>query len=299
MKRNTTGVYTALACTLSPNRKMPTGVTGNTVPMVDIPSMAPDVRRMVRKGQARVVRGVVRQAQSGDPIQRLQEMYISTSGAWDLLEWYEQRWQQSHRHRFGINMFLVALLGAIVIHDDYIVDETMILSEYTDMLLTQGNCEALRALSSLVNDYSSTVQTIKQTIAVDNSSSKYLASHLIRAEAQRESIFLHLPALVYHLNFFFDRKLQLLLSYFTTLMDILPKSAFIEAQGCYHAGSLAMGDKVSRDAYGQYFRVMEGLKLWCSDAGAEHPECALILQDHQLTRLARSQINRLMLTVSV
>ena len=267
-------------------------INRETVPVWDIHSLSPALRRRIRNHQARIVTGAVRDLSSGKVLQKLSPIYIPPRQAWDLAQQYERAKTSRSRPSHIRDLALVAMAGASILHSKYLEDAIPALAVHGDILRLQLPSVEVEHFCRDLETYGEHLLQLRQHLS--ESAQGLLYCHL-ESRGLRSRLFYNLSELTEELKLCSNQLRRSLLALITAFLDFAPKGIFVETQAAYRCSSLTAGDRVQREGSQQYFGAIRQLRHWYEN----HHECANPGEGHSLSHTLDAPLNSLLLTISI
>ncbi|MBB5022386.1 hypothetical protein [Desulfurispira natronophila] len=273
------------------NQKAPF-ISREMVPMWDIRSLSPTLRRRVRNHQVRIVTGTARDFSSGKVLQKLSPVYIPPKQAWELAQQYEATKTFRSRPSHIRDLILVAMTGASILHSKYLEDTIPALAVHGDILRMQLPSVEVEQFCRDLETYGEHLLQLRYHLS--ESALGVLYCHLESREL-RARLFDNLSELTEELKLSSNQLRRSLLAMITAFLDFAPKGIFLETQAAYRCSSLTAGDRVQGEGAQQYFEALRQLRQWSEG----HHEYTSQGVKHSLSRTLDAPLNSLLLTISI
>lgn len=197
------------------------------------------------------------------------------------------------------------IVGAIVVQTMYLANKIDKLQSKIDLVSQDIHSQNVLYFMGQMSEYFGVVESARVLLLdkdVAEESKEIAAIYLAQMAAKRNELLSLIDNLVSFVDSASDRHAELMIDFINMMLDLLPKSIYIEKQLYDRYRKFKISDHIVKTASLRYDSVIENYKLWCNDniknivsgKGAEHSKL-IHKNESVLQDLFNSEINNALL----
>lgn len=197
------------------------------------------------------------------------------------------------------------IVGAIVVQTMYLAKKIDKLQDKVDLISQDINSQNVLYFMGQMSEYFGVVESARVLLldkALSEESVDIATIYQAQMAVKRNELLSLIDNLVSFVDSASERHAVLMFDFINTMLDLLPKSIFIEKELYDRYGKFKMADHILETASLRYDSVLDKYKLWCNDSiknivsgkGTEHSKL-IHKNEPALQQLFQSEVNSMLL----